>query len=169
MKQWAKEKRNELVDADVAWVESQVPAGKDEPEELQELRALKSKDTWDEATFAQEIDDALLYLRVARAEYDGAVRYQDTSEANKARERGEREAEVARLRDQNTNAFYAAVALAGAMLKGLLGAAVAPRLHVRSNTGKVPEWALENGNAALKGCVSASEVALLLDRLVASA
>lgn len=165
VKKWAKEKREARVDAAVALVESEVPEGKEEPDELQKLKALKSKDTWDEAAFAREIEEALLYLRVARAEYDRAVRYQDTSEANKARAKGEREAEAAQLREQNVNAFYAAVTLAGAMLKGLLGAAAAPHLHVRSDA-EAPKWVRANNDGVVKGCVSAFEAALLLDQLV---
>ena len=139
-------------------------------ERVKEFDAFVSEGAWNDALVEKEADQRAEYIKRQRKAYFVAVEQEATAPLEAARAKQMRESEAARLRQQNVCAFYASVALAGAMLKGLLGKAAAPRLHVRPKKHggedvQVPAWVSAKDNSVVKGCVSAFEAALLFDQL----
>ena len=167
VKEWAIAKRDEVVKSVRADAVRRFSA-----ERVEKFDAFVSESTWNDALVANEADERAEYIERQRKAYFDAVEYERTEPLVAARTKQMQESEAARLRKQNVRAFYASVALAGAMLKGLLGEEAAPRLHVRMEKKRdgeevqVPEWVGANDGSVVKGCVSAFEAALLLDQLV---
>lgn len=165
VKGWAKAKRDEVVESVRADAIRRFPA-----ERVNEFDAFVSEGTWNDALAEKEADQRAEYIKRQRKAYFDAVEQEATKPLEAARAKQVQESEAVRLRQQNVRAFYASVALAGAMLKGLLGEAAAPRLHVRPKKRdgedvQVPEWVSANDAFGVKGCVSAFEAALLFDQL----
>ena len=137
------------------------------------IAELKATDTWAEAPSAQQVEKAAELIGRVRVAYKETVEYERMAPEKERKVVEVQEAEAARLRQQNVGAFYAAAALAGAMLKGLLGEGAAPRLHVRPDghdgaSAEVPQWARNPSSSDVKGCVSVAEAALLFDRVVSN-
>ena len=138
------------------------------PEEQEALRA-ELRDAYaaeaDRLFAGFELAAAHNHINAKHAEYFEHVGRVKDAENKLAAAKEAQELLAATLRTRNADAFHASVALAGAMLKALLGEDRAPRLRVAAGVAP-PAWLTKADALRQDRLLSLFEVALVFDQLV---
>ena len=115
-----------------------------------------------------ELEAARNHVNAKQAEYVEHLSRVKNVEARLAAAKGAQRRLAATLGTRNNDAFHASVALAGAMLKALLGEDRAPRLRVAAGAA-LPAWIARAEALQQDRLLSLFEVALVFDQLARGA